>query len=158
MSRNEVIDSALKKLREFAAENADERRAYAIRENIAFLKAARSLPGYFRWLFRDAPKLDASRLLELTDFPVAEWDVAMHERLTELQKRKWPGLVAPLVNAIAEYVQQESRDLVILDLGAGGMEVDRQLADLALKLPPHAGLPLWRSTNRQLLAGSPTAI
>lgn len=136
MSRNEVIDSILEQLRTLEAENTDARRAYAIRENRAFLKAARSWPGYLRWLVMVAPKLDGSRLLELTDFPVAEWDVAMHQRLMELQKRQWPGLVAPLVSAIAEYVKEESRELVILDLGAGGMEVDKQVAGWALNPPP----------------------
>lgn len=132
-SRNEVIDSALKKLRIFEAENNDERRAYAIRENIVFLEAARSLPRYLWWLLRVAPKLDGSRLLELTDFPVEEWDIAMHERLIEMQKRKRPGLVTPLVSAITGYVQNESRDLVIVNLGAGGMEVDRQVVQWVLK-------------------------
>lgn len=133
MIRNEVIDSALKKLRVFAAEDVGERRAYAIRENTVFLEAARSLPRYLWWLFRVAPKLDGSRLLELTDFPVEEWDIAMHERLIELQKRKQPGLITPLVNAITRYIQKESRDLIITNLGAGGMEVDRQVAEWALK-------------------------
>lgn len=133
MSRNEVIDSAIKRLRAFALKNTDDKRAYAIEANIAFLEAARSIPRYFWWLFRVAPKLDGSRLLELTDFPVEEWDVAMHERLIEMQKRKRPGLIAPLVGAITEYVQKESHDLVIADLGAGGMEVDRQVAEWALK-------------------------
>ncbi|MBI5400667.1 MAG: hypothetical protein HZB12_00920 [Candidatus Yonathbacteria bacterium] len=138
LSRQEEIDAVLKKLAEFEAENTDERMAYAIRENIAFMKAARSLPRYLWWLFTVAPKLDGSRLLELTDFPVEEWDVAMHERLIALQKRKQPGLITPLVSAITEYIQRESRDLIIADLGAGGMEVDRQVAEWALKVGhPH---------------------
>lgn len=133
MSRKEEIDAALKKLAVFEAENSDESKAYAIRENIAFMKAARSLPRYLWWLFTIAPKLDGSRLLELTDFPVEEWDIAMHERLIELQKRERPGLIAPLANAITEYMRKEQRDLIIADLGAGGMEVDRQVAEWALK-------------------------
>lgn len=133
MSRNEVIEGALKKLRVFEAQNTDEQRVYAIRENIVFMNAARSLPRYFWWLMTVAPKLDGLQLLELSDFPVEEWGVTMHERLVELQKRKRPGLIAPLVEAISEYIQKESRDLVIADLGAGGMEVDRQVAEWAIK-------------------------
>jgi hypothetical protein len=131
--RNEIIDSALKKLRAIEAGNTDQERAYAIRESIIFLEAARSFPRYLWWLFFIAPKLDGPRLLELTDFPVEEWDVAMHERLIALQRRKQPGLVTPLVSAITEYIQKESRDLVVVDLGAGGMEVDRQVAEWAVK-------------------------
>ncbi|MHB8710084.1 MAG: hypothetical protein ACYC6X_00860 [Minisyncoccota bacterium] len=138
-SRKGEINAVLEKLAEFEAENIDDRKTYAIRENITFMKATRSLSRYLWWLFTVAPKLDGSRLLELTDFPVEEWDVAMHERLIELQKRKQPGLIAPLVSAITEYVQKESRDLIIADLGAGGMEVDRQVIEWTLRAEhPHA--------------------
>lgn len=131
--RRQQIEDALMRLKEFQSHPAYSDKQYAIHANIAFLEATRSIPKYLWWLFMVAPKLDDSRLLELTDFPVEEWDVAMHERLIELQKRKQPGLVAPLVSAIIEYIQKESRDLIITNLGAGGMEVDRQVAEWALK-------------------------
>lgn len=133
MTRSQEIESALAKLGGFRADPAYADRQYAIDANTAFLKAARSLSSYLWWLFTVAPKLDGSRLLELTDFPVEEWDVAMHSRLIELQRRKQPGLVAPLVAAITDYIQHESRDLIMADFGAGGMEVDRQVAEWAVR-------------------------
>ncbi len=132
-TRKQQIERALARLRVFQKDPAYTDKQYAVQANITFLEAARSLLRYLWWLFKVAPKLDGSRLLELTDFPVEEWDVAMHERLIEMQKRKRPGLVTPLVNAITEYTKKESRDLIIANLGAGGMEVDRQVAEWALK-------------------------
>jgi hypothetical protein len=138
-ARTGQIQQALQKLESFRKDPVYANQQYAIDANIVFLNAARSLPGYIWWLFFVAPKLDGSRLLELTDFPVEEWDVEMHSRLIEMQRRKNPGLITPLVNAITEYIQSENRDLIIADLGAGGMEVDRQVIEWALKTNhPHA--------------------
>ena len=137
--RRQQIEKALAQLERFKADPAYADKRYALDANSVFLRAARSWLSYLWWLFMVAPKLDGSRLLELTDFPVEEWDVAMHDRLIALQKRKRPGLIAPLVGAIAEYLQKESRDVVMANLGAGGMEVDRQVASWALQTGyPHA--------------------
>ncbi len=134
MSRRlEEIENALAKLQEFKKDPAYAHKQYAIDANIAFLKAARSFPRYLWWLATVAPNLDGSKLLELTDFPVEEWDIKMHKRLIEMQKKKQPGLVAPLVKAISDYIRKENRALVLADLGAGGMEVDRQVIAWALK-------------------------
>ena len=132
-ARRQQIEKALAQLECFRADPAYANKGYALDANSTFLRAARSLPSYLWWLFSVAPSLDGSRLLELTDFPVEEWDIAMHERLIALQKRKRPGLIAPLVGAITEYLQKESRDVVMANLGAGGMEVDRQVARWALQ-------------------------
>lgn len=131
--RNQQIEQALARLEAFKSDPMYADKRYAIDANIVFLQAARSLPRYLWWLFTVAPKLDGSRLLELTDFTVEEWDVAMHSRLIEIQKHKWPGLIAPLVGAITEHLQKETRDLVMANFGAGGMEVDRQAARWALQ-------------------------
>jgi hypothetical protein len=126
------IQQALAKLEAFKRDPAYASQQYAIDANLAFLKAAQSLPRYLWWLFTVAPRLDGSRLLELTDFPVEEWDIEMHTSLIEMQKRKNPGLITPLVSAIRDYIKTEDRDLVIANLGAGGMEVDRQVVEWAL--------------------------
>ena len=44
---------------------------YAIDENIKFFKALYSLPRYVWWLIKEMPKIDGSRLLELSDFHLA---------------------------------------------------------------------------------------
>ena len=125
--RLQEIEGAIKKLEEFERNPVYADRLYAIKENIIFLKAARSLPAYIKWLLTRTGKLDGSKLLELTDFPVPEWDRKMHWRLIEMQKRDNPGLVKPLVEAIVDFVKKENRDLICANLGAGGMEVDRQV-------------------------------
>jgi len=126
-SREQEIASAITKLEEFKRDPAYQDRQYAIEENVIFLKAIRSFPAYLKWLLTRAGKLDGARLLELTDFPVPEWDRKMHWRLIEMQKRDKPGLVKPLVEAIVEFVGQSGQNLVCANLGAGGMEVDRQV-------------------------------
>jgi len=126
-TRREEIEKAIGKLEEFNKDPTYSNRLYAIEENLIFLKAIRSFPTYLKWLLTRAGKLDGTKLLELTDFPVPEWDRKMHWRLIEIQKRDKPGLVKPLVEAIIEFVGQSNHDLVCANLGAGGMEVDRQV-------------------------------
>lgn len=130
--KHQQIESALARIRVFQRDPVYADKQYAIQQNIIFLEAVQSLPRYLRWLFTVAPKLDGSQLLELTDFPVPEWDIVMHERLIAMQRRKRPGLITPLVTAITDYIKNEDRDLILADLGAGGMEVDRQVISWAI--------------------------
>ncbi|MEK9182127.1 MAG: hypothetical protein AAB781_00890 [Patescibacteria group bacterium] len=121
------INGILEKLLEFKNDPRYGDRLYAIEENIRFAEAIKSLPSYVWWLLTKAPKIDGSRLLELTDFPVEEWDVRMHGRLMEVERDKKIKLIKPLVDKITEFIIQENRPLVLANLGAGGMEVDRQV-------------------------------
>ena len=41
---------------------------YAVDENIKFFEALKSLLKYIKWLIKEMPKIDGSRLLELSDF------------------------------------------------------------------------------------------
>ena len=131
--RRQEIEEALAQLGDFKSNSAYADKRYAIDANIGFLKAARSIPKFFSWLLTVAPKLDGSQLLELTDFPIEEWDIKMHGRLIEMQKREQPGLIAPLVKSIIAHLERESREMFIADLGAGGMELDRQIIEWAVK-------------------------
>ena len=121
------IEGILQKLREFKNDLRYSDRLYAIDENIRFAEAMVSLPRYVWWLLTRAPKIDGARLLELTDFPVEEWDVKMHGRLMEVERDKKIKLIKPLVDKILEFIFKENRPLVLANLGAGGMEVDRQV-------------------------------
>ncbi len=103
---------------------------YAIEQNIAFLEAIRTVPAYIRWLFKVAPRIDGSQIVEPTDFPVEEWDIKMHKQLIQVQRDVHIGLCKPLVDAIVSYILSEKRDLVLADLGAGGMEIERQIITL----------------------------
>ncbi|MBM2818187.1 MAG: hypothetical protein HW401_777 [Parcubacteria group bacterium] len=121
------IDSILQKLREFKNDQRYSDRLYAIEENMRFAEAMKTLPSYVRWLLMRAPKIDGSKLLELTDFPVEEWDVRMHKRLIEMERKDRPGLVKPLASKVVDIILKENRPLILANLGAGGMEVDRQV-------------------------------
>jgi hypothetical protein len=140
-SRLSEINTAILKLESFKldpryAGNPD--MLYVIEENLLFLKSIRSLPRYFAWLIGHACHIDGARLKELTDFPVPEWDVKMHTRLIEMQRKEKVGLIEPLVQKICEYIVKENRELVMANFGAGGMEVDRQvITRLLQKKYPH---------------------
>lgn len=121
------IDSILQKLRGFENDPRYGDRLYAIQENIKFAEAMKSLPRYAWWLLTRAPKIDSTKLLELTDFPVEEWDVRMHKRLIEVERNEKIKLIKPLVERILKFVFEENRPLILANLGAGGMEADRQV-------------------------------
>ncbi len=126
-NRLQEINNALEKLNAFKEDAAYSDRFYAIDENIRFLNAIKTVPSYVAWLFGRAGKIDGSRLLELTDFPIPEWDIKMHERLIEIQRRDKPGLIKPLINALVEFIKDQQGSVTLADLGAGGMEIERQL-------------------------------
>ena len=82
--RTREINDAISKLESFKADPAYAKDAYAIDENIAFLKSIKNIFSYIGWLINRPKAIDPARLLELTDFPVEEWDVKMHRRLIEI--------------------------------------------------------------------------
>jgi len=136
--RTREINDAISKLESFKADPAYAKDAYAIDENIAFLKSIKNIFSYIGWLINRPKAIDPARLLELTDFPVEEWDVKMHRRLIEIERNKHIGVGKPLVDNILAYIAREDRPLTLVNLGAGGMEVDRQvIAALLEKKYPH---------------------
>ncbi len=99
-NRNQEISDALVKLEAFRNDPAYKKDSYAIEENICFLEAIQTIPSYIKWLVTRAKKLDGSRLLELTDFPVEDWDISIHQKLIEMPTEDKPGLIKPLVNSL----------------------------------------------------------
>ena len=65
-ARREHINEILKDLTDL--KSRDFENVYAVDENIKFFEAMYSLPRYVWWLFKEMPKIDGSRLLELSDF------------------------------------------------------------------------------------------
>ena len=131
--RTQEINEAVNKLESLKSDPAYAKSAYAIDENIIFLKSIKNLASYFGWLVSRPKKIIPASLLELTDFPVEEWDLKMHRRLIEIERNKHIGLGKPLVDNILAYVVAENRSLVLVNLGAGGMEVDRQVISCLLE-------------------------
>ncbi len=126
-NRNQEINDAISKLESFKADPAYAKDAYAIDENIIFLKSIKNIFSYIGWLIKRPKMIAPERLLELTDFPVEAWDLKMHRRLIDVERNKHIGVGKPLVDKILAYVESEDRPLTLVNLGAGGMEVDRQV-------------------------------
>ncbi|KKW20164.1 MAG: hypothetical protein UY63_C0001G0069 [Parcubacteria group bacterium GW2011_GWA2_51_10] len=129
MTRQQKITGILAKLQDLKTDPRNSSRAYAIAELERFLRAAHSPMAYAAWLIGHARKMDASLLLELTDFPYDPWDEEMHTELIALERREKPGLVRPLVKEISKTIIEANRDVTIASAGAGGMEVDRQVIE-----------------------------
>lgn len=139
LGRHQEIESIIARLQSLEGQESYVSDRYAVRENIIFMNAIRSFPKYLFWLLFHAPSIDGERLKELTDFSIPEWDIAMHGRLTQMQKRKFPGLMEPLVSAITDHLLQRgrSKSLTIANFGSGAMETDRQVLSrlIALRHP-----------------------
>lgn len=126
MNRKEMIAVIIRDL-ELLREK-ESFAGYAIDENLAFFKASQSATAYIIWLLFRAPKIAPERLLELTDFPLPEWVREMHEGLIEIERRKFPGLIKPLVNDIVEFIFQKN-PRILVNFGCGGMEAERQVIE-----------------------------
>ncbi|OJI08514.1 hypothetical protein BK005_00710 [bacterium CG10_37_50] len=128
--RIQEINDIIAKLEDFKKNPDSKDNIYAIEENIIFLNSVRSIPGYIKWLFNNAKGIDGNRLIELTDFSIEDWDKKMHGRLIIVQRNKNIGLGKPLVDKIVSFVLSEKKPLVLVSLGAGGMEIDRQVLEI----------------------------
>ena len=105
LERGKIIDHVLTDLASLGNQYGHSNYfKYALDENITFFKSCRSLFQYLKWLFLRAPVIDREKILELTDFPLPRWDQRMHLRLIELQARKFPGLIKPLVDKISHFI------------------------------------------------------
>lgn len=104
----------------------------AIKHNITFFKLSRSLWGYFYWLVSQMPKLRRQRekLLELADLPLPKWQKETHLSLIRLEKLSFPGLLKMVKEAIIKEIHSlaktKKEPLVLLGIGSGGMELERQ--------------------------------
>lgn len=127
-SRDEQIKEVLRRLRLLSK----ERDGYAIYENIRFFEATQSFISYVHWLFGVTPHIDGSQLLEINEL-LPEFDEEMHEWLTRAERKSFPGLLRPLVNRVCQAISTEDKRTRLLDAGAGGMEVERQLLFALLK-------------------------
>lgn len=101
--------------------------------NITFLKSARSVFGYFRWLITVMPKLRQERenILELADLPLPKWQKETHLRLINLERLAFPGLLKPVKKTVLQEIFQWGKikkgPIILLSIGSGGMELERQI-------------------------------
>jgi hypothetical protein len=130
--RSSQIRAILDDLAYLRAGVASDDLQYGIDENIAFFESLRSPLSYLGWLLNRAPRIDGRRLLELADLPLPRWQEELHSRLIEMEERNFPGIIAPLRNAIVDFILRE-HPRIVMDLGSGGMEVERQIIDRLIR-------------------------
>jgi hypothetical protein len=98
---------------------------YAIAENIAFFKSTRTFYGFCYWALTRRNKIDAKRLLEIADLPLPRWEKELYNDLSYVERKEFPGLSKPLKKLLIRHITQE-KETILLDLGCGSMEVERQ--------------------------------
>lgn len=137
VSRKEIIRAVIEDLKRLRDSSKFSEHSYAIEENLRFFNAIASPLSYIWWLLWHAPKLRKDELLELSDFSFASWERDLHLNLMAMERRKFPGLITPLKNEIVKFILEKKPE-VIMDLGAGGMEIERQvIEELALRAYPN---------------------
>lgn len=108
--------------------SASRNELYAINANIEFFESTKSVWTYVKWLLFQIRKLNPERLLEINEL-LPKYDEDMHARLMAVERKKIPGLIEPLISKIIDFIVRADKDLIICDLGFGGMEVERQVID-----------------------------
>ena len=133
IEKQKMIDEILADLMALKSQNFDANN-YAIDENIKFFLATRSFKSYLKWLIFESPKIKTEKLLELSDFHLndGKWERILQKELMEIEKWKFPDLLGPLRKEILKKLEDISlpqRHTICVNLGAGSMEIDRQVIE-----------------------------
>jgi hypothetical protein len=127
--RSQIIEEVLADLERLKNDKPqDLDLQYAVQENIRFFEAAKHPFSFLRWQLFVAPNIDASRLLELADLSLPKWETVLYEGLRRMERKKFPGLLTPLVRTLVSMP-----GIVYLDVGCGAMETERQVIELLNK-------------------------
>jgi hypothetical protein len=128
-ARTQQIDEILKDLEGLKKRGFENQ--YAVDENIKFFEAMRSPFKYIKWLINEKPKIDGSRLLELSDFPLGHnrWEDMLQRELLKIEQWKFPDNLARFRKSMLGLLQHLKSDkrLILLNLGCGPMELERQI-------------------------------
>ncbi|MDD5146221.1 MAG: hypothetical protein PHN39_00500 [Candidatus Pacebacteria bacterium] len=128
MNRKDLLDQVIKDLNGIVGNGYDP----AVRINEKFFQAAHSWFSYVWWLLTEAPGLRKNRqeIQEFMDLPFLKWQAETHRQLGRLERLKFPGLIEPLKQALLTELPYSSNEpTLLLSLGCGTMEVERQLAE-----------------------------
>lgn len=89
-ARTEQINEILKDLKDLKKRGFENQ--YALDENIKFFEALKTKWGFIKWLRKEMPKIDGSRLLELSDFSLGHgrWEAILQAELLEIEQWKFP--------------------------------------------------------------------
>jgi len=126
------INEILKDLYELRESNFENQ--YAVEENIKFFEAMRSPLKYIKWLINERPKIDGSRLLELSDFHFhdGKWERILQQELLEIERWRFPDNLLQFRKELLKQISELSkfygdRTLLLMGLGSGPMEIERQI-------------------------------
>ena len=106
---------------------------YSINENIRFFSSIVNLSKFLKWYWYYHKKIDGSKITELTDFDNENFIRELHQELLKVERRKIPGMVAPLVIAVYKHILSMEKPALIADLGSGSMEIARQIITRLMK-------------------------
>lgn len=123
--RRKKLDLISRDLRALEKKAPDDQK-YAIKENIAFFQAIKTVPGYIFWSLTRRRNIDPVELLEIADLPLPVWERELYTDLAHVERKDFPGLSKPLRNLLVKFLS-DRKVTKVLDLGCGGMEVQRQV-------------------------------
>lgn len=137
LRRRDLINLVLKDLIEFR-KSCDQQLYYAIDENIRFFESVKHLWKYVSWLLGRYSRIDGRRIKELADFGLRNgvWETMLLEQLLGLEKKRFPDVTSPLRKQLHKNISEISRrkkgPIIVINIGCGGMEIERRLTqDLA---------------------------
>ncbi len=133
MLRKDIINKIIRDLEQIRRNSPGEYSDFAISQLITFFKSSKTVINYISWLLVKAPKINPNLLLEINDFPFTQYEVEMHEQLIKAERKRFPGLIELLVATVSKYILSQNKDICILSLGSGGMEVERQILERVIK-------------------------
>lgn len=123
-AKKEEINSILDDLRALAV---TEKNIYGIQENIRFFESLGNFFSYLYWLLNHGLGISRHKDLYEINELLPQYDERMHMGLVDVERRTFPGLIEPLVSKITSFINQSETPLRILNLGSGGMEIERQV-------------------------------
>ncbi len=130
-AKNELLDEIIADLEQYQASGQCE-NMYALEANLTFFRSLYSFWDFWRWFRKIRPTLDGSRLLELSDFRLSDgkWERMLQRELLEIEQWKFPDILGRIRKEILKQIEalnQPNRHLILVSLGSGSMEIERQL-------------------------------
>ena len=131
-ARTQQIDKIIRNLGDLKKQGFEN--MYALDENIKFFEAMRSPIKYVKWFINERPKINGSQLLELSDFPLGHgrWEAILQTELLEIEQWKFPDNLVRFRKILLNQIDNiatlsNQRPLLLMSLGSGSMEIERQI-------------------------------
>jgi hypothetical protein len=82
------------------------------------------------WICGRRRRIDPTRICELSDFDLPEWQELLQRDLAHISSRRFPGLIEPLVAKLVEMIGSKPVEhgmTTVASIGCGAMEAESQL-------------------------------